>query len=492
MNTINVLNIVSSRNKICKFHLVVCIILYLLVVALPLDSNMSFLMMMYFGYYSVAVFSMLLLSELRFQGINIFMLFIFGSFLRLTLPTISMADLGMDGFQFTYYSNYTEAVFPCVIAMNIYYSLFILFLTRFAKDHMMAVDFEILEKIKGIKGIAISLYIIGYLNRFLPNDISFMDSFRRYMTLFPTLSMLILAFMVSRRSDKSLRNLLYIFVIIDVVYAILFSFYKTDILQPVFILIIYYYLNCRYKGRSIINFKFCTSCLLGVLFLFYFVYPFINLKRNDSQWDPATNICYSDYSTHEVFERVLRGDTYDNEEDNQRSDAVLDRQNAIPKNAFFYYEANKNGFKTDILMTAFSLPIPRWLGGGSDFTKHSGYMASQYMDRGNFIVSRHGIHSATYLGLFGSAYFWGGWIGVIIMVMFNSWMIPKFLEYSLRHAFNPFALLILFNIFMGSFTCFEEIHDGGFELAKHYLIYMMIAIALNKTILKRKIYETSI
>ena len=439
--------------------------------------------MQYFGYYSIAVFVTLLLSELRYPGIDLFMIFIGFSFLRLLLPTLTMAEEGLKGETFMFHRNFTDYVFPCVVGMNIYYALFILLLTQFSKDKMLSIKMDAIEYIPHKRLFIFLIYIIGFLVRLIPSYISFMDTLRSYMSLFPTLALLIYAFIASKNDSKKDSVLFSFLIVIEILYAVFFGFYKGAVVRPFIFYLMYYYLKIKKTGGSLFTPRFVLSVVFFTLFLFFFIYPFIEIKRNESGWDPATDITYYDYSNVDIFERVIKGD-YEIDKEEQQS-GMADRQNAIPTNAYFYMAALKDGYQSKIVKSSLTIPIPRWLGGKYGLEDNQGYLTNAYLHQGNYYISPFGIQNSAYIGLFGGVFFWGGWFAVIFMCAFNSWFIPKLLSIAMNNIKNPFALLILFHILMESLACFEETSDGGINRIKTYGIFLIISIIYNKLILRR-------
>lgn len=478
-------NIIQYRRYICLIHLVVCVLLYCLLNIFSLSRESSFVWMQYFGYYSIAVFATLLLFELRYPGIDLFMIFIGFSFLRLLMPTITMAEEGLKGETFMFHRNFTDYVFPCVVGMNIYYVLFILLLTQFSKDKMLSIKLDAIDYIPHKRLFIFLIYIVGFLVRLIPSYISFMDTLRSYMSLFPTLALLIYAFIASKKNNKKDTLLFTFLVIVEISYAVFFGFYKGAVVRPFIFFLMYYYLKIKNSGGSLFTPKFILSVGFFALFLFFFIYPFMELKRYESGWDPATDITYYDYSNIEIFEKVVKGD-YEFDKEEQQS-GMADRQNAIPTNAYFYMAALNDGFQTRIVKSSLTLPIPRWLGGNYGLEDNQGYLTNSYLHQGNYYVSPYGIHSSAYIGLFGGAFFWGGWLAVLLMCSFNAWFIPRLLSISMNNIKNPFALLILFHILMESLACFEETSDGGLNRLKTYCIFLIIAIIYNRLFLNRKL-----
>ena len=472
-----VVKVLNFRLKVCLIHLLLSIIIYCLIIGFGLDTYYG--IMYAYGIYSTIIFASLLLSELRLNGLNILMIFYMGAFLRLTIPTIQMANDALNGETFSFQHNYTNYLFQCAVAMNIYYMLFILLIAKFAKDKSLLIDMSTLFNIKHINIFVIVVYSIGFIARLIPVFINFADTFRRFVSYFPTISILVLAFYCAYTNKKSSYRLFVILTIAEILYAILLGFFKGAIMIPLVIFLLYYYLKCKNTGKRLVSLRFIMYIGGAITFLFLFVYPFMETKRMESQWDPATNITYGDYNSLDIAMRVLRGEVKNESE--TASEAANSRQSALPVNTYFYMSAITHGYQTRILKPALRIPIPRWLGGrGSRMSDHQGYLATAWLQDGNFIVSEYGIHSASYVGAFASAFFWGGWPAAVLMCIFNSFVIVSLLQFCYKNSRNPFALLILLQLVTGALNCYEEIHDGGVSRAVNWGVMVILALIIKQ------------
>ena len=437
--------------------------------------------MVAYGGISFIVFAWLLISELRYKGLTLLMIFLVGAFMRLLVPTVQMAMEAIGGEKFSYSYDYTNYVFPCAVAMNIYYMMFILALTSFAKDKYLAIKFDSLFNIPFFNAIVVVIFIIGSLVRLIPDNITFMDSLRRMLLLLPRAALLLLAFYCAYNKKKSSHRLFKFLIFYEICYSIFFDFYKGRVVEPIILFILYYYLKCRNEDIKVLNGKMIALLATSFFFIFLFVFPFITTKRIDANWDPGTNMTFSSYSNVDIIKKVFSGKSVKYEDNFESESSANDRQNAIPHNALFYRAAIIEGFSPIMLEYPFSLPIPRWLGGGGSVASgNPACMVAEYVENGSFIVSdTEEIYSFSYMGAFAGAYFWGGWIAVFLMSLFNGWVIVKVLEYSLRHPRNIFAILLLLDIVLGALNCYEEVQDGGFIRARGYLYLLIPAVFLN-------------
>lgn len=479
-------SVISARYRLCSIHIALSILVYALINLLSLERNFEF--MVVYGGISIVFFTLILLSELRYKGLTLLMIFMVGAFMRLLIPTIQMALEANVGGKFSYSYDYTAYVFPCTVAMNIYYMMFIIALTHFAKDKYFAIKFDALFNIPFFNTFVILFFIIGSLVRLIPDNITFMDSLRRMLLLLPRASLLLLTFYCAYNKKQSSHRLFKFLICYEIFYSTFFDFYKGKVMEPIFFFILYYYLKCKNEDKNVLNTRMIALVTSSFIFMYLFVFPFITTKRVEANWDPGTNMTFSSYSNIDIIKQVLFGKSLKYVDEFKEESSANDRQNSIPPNALFYRAAIKEGFNPIMLEAPFALPIPRWLGGeGSLPSKTPGYMVDAYMKSGNYTVSDLAeTFSAGYMGAFASSYFWGGWIGVLIMTIFNGWVIVKMLEYSLRHPQNLFALLLLLDLVMGALSCYEEVTDGGFIRARGYVLLLIPAVFTNLLFGKRK------
>lgn len=470
---------VYVRARLGYIHIAWSILVYSVISILSLERN--FELMLIYGISSIIIFAVLLLSELRYKGLTLLMVFLVGAFMRLLLPTVQMASEALEGVKFSYCYDYTGYVFPCVVAMNIYYMLFILAMTKFAKDKNLAIKFDSLFNIPYFNTLVIFIFIIGSLVRLIPDNITFMDSLRRLLLLLPRASLLLLTFYCAYNKRKSSHVLFKCLIIYEILYSTFFDFYKGRVMEPIIFFLLYFYMKCRNEGKTIINAKMIVLLVSSLVFIYLFVFPFITTKRVEANWDPGTNMAFSTYSNIDIVKQVLSGKSKKYDDIFEKESSAHNRQNSIPFNAMFYRAAVTEGFNPIMLSAPFSLPIPRWMGGeGSLPSSNPGYMATAYLNNGNYVVNdNEGTYSAAYIGAFASSYFWGGWVAVLLMSLFNGWVIVRVLEFSLRYPKNMFAILLLLDIVLGALNCYEEVLDGGFMRARGYLMLLIFAVIIN-------------
>ena len=462
-------SIIKTRYTLCKLHLCVSALLYFLVWVLGLGN--SFELMLIYGIMSFCLTSVLLKSELRIEGFSLTVLFLAGSYLRLIIPTITDALMAVDGEKFQFKYDFTDAIFPCALAMNMYYMMFLLLMTYFSKTNRV-LEFD-LTSLLGKKHLLLTTLLLFAWGVFYT---LFSESFSigflgMFVDGFCPMALVMLAFVSAYNKEKKYTYTFLLLTVIEVLRTVIWGFYKGAIIQPIFILGIYYFLYCRYNGKSVVTLKSVIYLVVALVFMIGFVYPFMNAKRYAAGWDP-TNGVTQDIDIKDIVITVF--ENKDKLADNEQSEALLSRFDAIPTNAYFYKLVQKEGINPIVLFASVRQFWPRWLGRSTedDVLLKPGYVVNSYLEYG--ALRKIDRLSSAYIGSFGSGYFWGWWIGAFIVCMFNAYVVSWLLKFCTSHSRYYLSMLVITSIIMQAFQCFEEVHSGGLSRALIWFIYVIV------------------
>lgn len=481
--------IIKERYKLCAINLFVSVFTLLLIKLGGLQESYGF--MMAYAIWSNIIIISLTASELRFNGLNILLLYLLGVLLKNTLPSFSIAQDCIDGVKFSHFYEYTDYLFPCTVGMNIYYSLFIMAYSKFSKGEILNINLPAtLTMIKPFP-FFLGLYIVGFIARLIPEVLQLISA--TLYTMLTSLGMMIpllLALYCGQKYSKRLHSLLVVFIIIEVLYAIFFDFYKGKIVMPMAFYLIYLYLYSRTNNKKFLSKKMIVLVVFLGVFILGFVYPFMNEKRIVSQWDASTNTTNASYSNMEIISNVFSGESskfYSDSSNKSESDGLTDRLAALPANAYFYKMADKDGHNPDFLKNAVLLKLPTVIFNKKTLDMNPGFMAYSYMINGTPDAKILLWYSSNYLGNFGGSYMWGGWLAVILMSFINAGAIVWLWRFTMKNIQNLFSWLILYSIIWGMFSCFEENnHDGGFALIISFFINVFFVLITN-FLFKRKL-----
>lgn len=475
-------SIFRKRQQLCTINLIISFIVLLFIKFGDLQECYEF--MLVYSVWSIAVIVLLIASELRFRGLNILLIFLLGVLLKNSLPSFGIAKDCMAGIKFSHYYEYTDYLFPCTVAMSMYYSLFILAYSRFSKGEILNINLPTtLKKITPFPFFLL-LYIVGFIVRLLPEHLQLVSA--TLYTMLSNLSMmvpLLLALYCGQKYSKNLHRLLIVFIVIEVIYAIFFGFYKVKVVIPFANYLIYLYLHSRTYNKNLLTKKIIPFIVFLIVFILSFVYPFMNEKRIISQWDPATNTTHATYDNMKIISNVLSGESskfYSESTDSNEKNGFTDRMSALPANAYFYKMADKNGHNTIFLENAVLLKLPTVFFNKKTIEMNPGFMAYSYMINGTPDAKTLLWYSSNYLGNFAGAYMWGGWLAAFMMSIINAWITVWIWRFTIKNMQNIFSWLLLYAIIFGMLNCFEENnHDGGVARIIGYAVNIFFVLITN-------------
>lgn len=435
-----------------------------------------------YAIWQFVVYGMLLSSELKSPGLNILSLFFMGALTTVALPSYSYAVGLLAQKRFYCLDTYeiTDFVFRTSVAMNIYYSLFILLFTRFSNDRLFIVDITQVAKRYNLFYLALFLYLIAFAFKFIPFLGMISSSLVQFASTLPLLVVFLLAVYcgLSPARDKYYWLFLVILVL-EIANAFVSGMYKGSIFINAAMYVLYYYLHTRTMGKKIINTSTVAFGVLFIIFVVYIVYPFISIKRSESGFQLNTDDSeMKEVDNKEIMIRVLTLD-YDFEElgtgEEDAGSAFTGRMSAVYANAFFYEDAYKNGFHDDMIKMSLQLLIPRVImpdkPEGADGNMTYSYMIGKEFDPL--------APSSNFTGIFAGSYFWGGWIGVLVMCVINAWVLALLLRTCFSDLNNLFAWIIITMILIPMMRCFEESCDGGVRSDVFYLIYAILVKSIS-------------
>ena len=474
--------IIDTRKKLCLSHFIISLLLLLFIDLLALDTN-GILFYVY-SLWAILVYALLVFSELRYPGLNIMVVFFVGAIMSLAFPSIQSANALIDGKSICCDEDYnvvTGFVFRTAVAMNIYYGLFILALTHFSRGRLYVIDIHYIVNRFNLFWVSVFLYFIATVLRVIP----FLELISSTLALFarniPMLVLLLLAVYCGTQTkrDKYYR-LFIILILVEVFYNMFFGFYKADVMKPVALYMVYYYLHCRVNNIKLLSFNTFFAAAFFMVFLLLIVYPFMEIKRSESNFTLQEDVTsFYKVDNVDILKRVLTGN-YELRSDNDSDNAFSSRMSALSTNAFFYQDAYKNGYHQDLLIASVQKMVPRFLW-KNKLNRSPGQMAKNYLLMKSFDSDAG---SSAYVGLFAGSYFWGGWVAVIFMCFINALFISLLLRVCFSNLDNLFSWLFLFFLIFSMLRCFEEICDGGYELCVMYTIYSLIILASSKFFIK--------
>ena len=465
--------ILKTRQQWCLLNLIVSLLLLLFIEVAGIDANNSLFLI--YSIWLLLVYGILSLSELRYPGLNMMSILFVGSIMSMAYPSFSYALELLEGKK-VYYDdniNISDFLFHTSVALNVFFSLFFLLLTIFTRKKLFIVDIREVARRFNLFWVCIFVYIIALILRFVP----FLELISSILAMLanslPMLVLLLLSLYCGFHPvhDKYYK-LFVVLVAVEVLYSMFFGFYKGVIVRAAIMYLLYYYIHCRTLGKSLISGYSVLLAAGFIIFLLYIVYPFITLRRIETGFGANTLVTeLPKVDNLDILRRVLTFDYPKNMLSDDGDNAALqDRLSSIAPSAFFYRNAYRNGYHTEMIEQSIQAMVPRFISPNKR-DGSPGAMAVSYVRDGSFDPE---YNSAESVGLFASAYFWGGWPAALLMCFISAVVVSLLLRACFSNLQNLFSWLIIFYLIFNMLTCFKETADGGYSMSIMYIIYAII------------------
>lgn len=479
--------IIKARKKWMRLNLLLSTLLLLLIEGFGIDSIPELYLV--YSIWQLFVFGYLVFSELRYPGLNILVIFFFGALMTVVYPSFEYAVSMINGEEIYLdfdYNKISDFVFRTSVSMNIYYSMFILLLTKFVRERLFIIDIQYVAKRFNLFLISIIIYLITIVLRIVPFLELISATLAQLAGNLPMLVLLLLAVYCGSRAQQDKYYKLFVtLLIVEIFYSMFFGYYKAGVARPAAMYIVYYYLNCRTLGNKILTTRSVVYVSLYLVFVLYIVYPFMGIKRAEANFTAHNDkTALLKVDNIDILKRVLTGDYQKKEEDDDETgNAFTDRMSSVSANAFFYKDAYSHGFHSDMIIFSIKQMIPGIVWKNKPSGK-PGMMAKNYIAMKS--LDRDAVSSA-YVGLFASSYFWGGWFAVILMCFINAWILGLLLSVCFSNLDNLFSWLVIFIVVFLLLRCFEEMTDGGYSQCVLFLVYAGIIKVTSFLFRKKKI-----
>ena len=467
----------KTRYRILYYNLLVSALTLLLIYQLGLRE--VYLLMFLYSFSSLVVFGLLALEELKnFRGLNMNLLVLMGCFMRFVLPSITKAWGAMNGEEYAFLrpeNVINDYMFPTVVWMNIYYSLFYWCFVRFESKYTIEDGIKPLFNRFNLSLVSVPLFIVGIayniVSSFVPAGI-IPDFINTIFGQLATMAILIQMFNALFHPSKFNKLLFGFFIVVSIWQTTVYGFYKGAIMMNFVYYLLYYFLKCKYNHQRVITPKLIIAGILLFLTIDLIIYPFMTTKRVVAGWDISTGMASNSYSNVDILLDVLQGRSLSEKGDN----TAAGRLDAVEANSFFYKECQVKGLRTmKLAKSNAELLVPRFIN-PNKHDSEAGLMVYAYATTGSFDNYDTAL-SNNYIGQFASAYLMGGVFLSILLALANGWFIMFYYNYLLKHINNIIAIILLVPLLLSAIYAFEEIHDGG-VLRTGYNIVMMLVLAI--------------
>lgn len=475
---------INKQISIIKYN-IFCSVLFLLLIN-SIDISKNFSLMMIYSLNSAVVFFYLLYNEIKyFSGLKLNLLLLFSYIIRLVLPSITLSLAGINEDKIYWFENYdiTNSIFESTILMNFYYSIFFYCIIRYAGNANIETYIRPYLVKLNITVIAGLLFLVGVLFNFVIEFLPYGTvPFFIYTILgyFTTLALLLQMLNAALIHSKKKYLFFTFLVVLEVIRTAFGGFYKGPIMYALFFFILYHVLYTFYNRGTVLSSKVIVFAISFFLILSNIIYPFMNLKREYSNWDIASGgIVNSQYSNLDILGQVLNGKNIERE----KKGSTFDRLDALSNNSFFVNYVKINGNNIDLLTESIQALIPRFIN-SDKHNSRSGLMATAIIQTGS-IGNYTDALSNSYVGQMASSYMIGGYLFVLLFSFLNGFIIAKYYKYLLNNISNIIALAFLVQLLISGVNGFEETHDGGVTRCLLFIMYMVL-IKITSKIFKIK------
>lgn len=468
----------KTKNTIIFYNLLLSSIMLFLINLLDLKDVYE--LMLLYAVNSAMVFGLLIYYEIKFfKGLNLNLLVLAGCLMRFVFPALTKSWGAMNGEMYSFLrpeNEINDYMFPTVVWMNIYYSIFYWCFLRFESKYTIEEAVRPFFVRFKMSFFTIPVFAVGILYNIITSFVpaGFIPGIiQTILGQLASLSIMAQLFVSLFKPSRFNRNLFYVFVGISIWQSMFYGFYKGAIMMNIVYYLLYYFLNRKYNGQKLITPAFVFGILSLFLIVDLIIYPFMSTKRIESGWDVTVGgVATRDYSNIQILKDVVSGKSKSEVGDNTASG----RLDAIVPNAFFYKECCTRGLRTTKLVKSnLELLIPRFINKDKHGSE-AGLMVYAYATTGSF-DNYNRASSNNYIGQFASAYLIGGSFMALILAFFNGWFTVFYFNFLIKRMNNVVVVLLFIPFLFSAIMAFEEIHDGG-ALRTGYSIVMMIGVTL--------------
>lgn len=476
-------NIAGNIQPLLLSHLIVSVLFLLIIVGL--DLTMNPLLIFVYGCLSASLYFILLKREWEAsRDLSVEIVYLAACFFRFIIPTFVTSWLIFNDIKILYLEDdVSDYSFPTIVWMNIFHVIFYTIFKLKSNNISIGSRMRVLFKKYDVFFIVAAIYIICTPLRAFNNLLIFLNVSQAVMSLFNNIGNLCLILLLFNCSYKYSPFRHFIFILLcatEFIYAGLFTFYKVNMIMPVLFYMAFWIVWHKSENKKVITKPFIVLCLSSFVLINSFVFPFMYAKRIVSGFSVEMDAGTNNYSMADVFDHMKSARS---RADNNSS-TLLDRQNAVPVNSFFYKDVNcKNQYHTEILKKSVLISIPRIIYPGKPYN-NVGMMVTEYVRTGIMFddcVST----SYTYAGLVGGSYLWGGPIGLLLCAILGGFFMSAYNNFLLRNIKNPLAILFYMSFLVMALAAFEETHDGGIGRLVS-LIQITILVKITSLILMHK------
>ena len=468
-------NLAGNIQPLLLSHFSVSVLFLLLVFMFDLAMEPTIIIV--YACLSAGTYFILLKNEWEsYRDLSLEILYLVGCVFRFVLPTFVTFWVILNGSKMLYFdSDVSDYAFPTIIWMNIFHIMFYTIFKLKSKNITIGSRLRMLFEKYDMYVIVAVIYVISLPFRAINNLLIFFDVSQYVMSLLNNvgnLSIILLLFNCAYNYTRFKHFLLILLCTTEFIFASLFTFYKTYMIMPILFYMFFWIIWHKTEKKKVLTGSFLILCISSFVLVNSFVFPFMDSKRIVSGFSVELNAGLNVYSMADVFNYMNS-----NKEREEDTNTLLDRQDAVPVNAFFYKDVNcKNKYHPELLKKSVLIAIPRILYPDKPYN-NVGMMVTEYARTG--IMDDNSVSTSyTYTGLVGGSYLWGGPVGLLLCAILGGFFMSVYNNFLLRNITNPIAIMYYMLFLMAALSAFEETHDGGIG---RLLSFIPIAILVKVT-----------
>ena len=452
-------NIAGNIQSLLLSHISVSVLFLLLI--FELELAMEPIVIFVYACLSASSYYILLKNEWETsRDLSLEIVYLIGCVFRFVIPSFFASWMIFNDSKIIYFnSDVSDYAFPTIVWMNIFHIIFYTIFKLKSDNISLGGQLRELFEKYDVFLIVAAIYVISFPFRAINNLLVLLDVSQSIMALLNNignLSIILLLFNCAYKYTRFRHFILILFCITEFIYACLFTFYKSYMIMPILFYVIFWIVWHKNEKKKVLTKSFYVLCISSFILVNGFVFPFMGAKRIVAGYSVELDAGINDYSLAEVFNYMKS----DNGGDKEETNTLLDRQDAVPVNAFFYKDVNcKNKYHSELIVKSVLVSIPKIIYPDKPYN-NVGMMATEYVRTG-VMNDKSRASCYTYAGLVGGSYLWGGPVGLLLCAILTGYFMSIYNNFLLRNTKNPLAIMYYMLFLVAAMSAFEETADGG-------------------------------
>lgn len=299
-------------------------------------------------------------------------------------------------------------------------------------------------------------------------------------------SLAIWSYSLTQNDNVRIKKLYWLITFVEII-RVLNGGMKQAIITPLLPYMIYLIISYKQGLVRIWSFKFILNCILIVVFVIGFVFPYISTFRQISNEQHKE---WKDISVSETLNAYMDNIFSEEKEDGEKSglEYFMSRAGSIGSNAFSIDYADRRGISPDYFLYTTAAIIPRviWPDKPKMLTGAiANYMALGYTYEEAVVKAQHAKKSTSItLGFIGSTYLAFGIAGAIVICLLAGYMSARIWYFVKYRQYNIFAIWLFYTLMTTIFIDYENFVDCGLVFYMWSAVYIIIVKIIDRYLFK--------